>query len=111
MLRERPAEPRESDGSNCAQVTELTVRMLSAAARYGIGTPSCLEKSLALRWLLAKQGIATDLRIGVRKAGGKFEAHAWVEKGGRVLVSDFDAEHQHYAAFDASFSALPPERT
>jgi len=29
----------------------------------------CLHRSLALRWLLRRQGIYADLRIGVRKDG------------------------------------------
>src|SRR6516162_80725 len=64
----------------------LTAQMVRAAARHGIGNPSCLEVSLALWWLLARQGIASDLRVGIRKDGEKFEAHAWIECSGATLV-------------------------
>lgn len=56
-----------------------TEQLVRSAVQHGIGHPSCLEISLALWWLLARQGIASDLRVGVRKDGEKFEAHAWVE--------------------------------
>jgi hypothetical protein len=85
-----------------------TVRMVRVAARYGIGSPTCLEKSLALWWLLARQGISAALRIGTRMNNGVFEAHAWVERGG-AIVDDQQEPHFQYAAFEGSFSALPPK--
>ena len=85
-----------------------TVRMVRAAARYGIGSPTCLEKSLVLWWLLERQGISSALRIGTRMSNGVFEAHAWVERDGAVL-DDHQERHFQYAAFEGSFSALPPK--
>ena len=85
----------------------LVAEMVRAAAHYGIGRPSCLEQSLVLWWLLARRGIASDLRVGVRKHEENFEAHAWVECGGTIL-SDLEAEHRHFAAFDAALASLPP---
>lgn len=85
----------------------LTARMVHAAVRHGLGHPTCLEESLVLWWLLARQGIAADVRIGARKHGEKFEAHAWVECAG-VAINEPEARHEHYAAFDAAFSSLPP---
>jgi hypothetical protein len=81
----------------------LTVRMVRAAVRHSIGHPSCLEESLALWWLLGRQGIASELRIGVRKHVEKFEAHAWVERKG-VAVNEPESLHEHYAAL----SSTPP---
>ena len=80
---------------------DLTVRMVRAAVRHSVGHPSCLEESLALWWLLGRQGIASELRIGVRKHDEKFEAHAWVERKG-VAVNEPESLHEHYAAFDAA---------
>jgi Transglutaminase-like superfamily len=87
--------------------TELTVRMVRAAVRHSIGHPTCLEESLALWWLLGRQGIASELRIGVRKQDEKFEAHAWVEREGSAL-NEPESLHAHYAAFDAALSSTPP---
>src|SRR5258708_31997802 len=86
----------------------VTAHMVNAAHRHGLVHPSCLAKSLTLWWLLGRQGIASHLRIGIRKANEKFEAHAWVECDGAAL-NEPDEQHHHYAAFDAAFSSLPPE--
>jgi hypothetical protein len=86
---------------------ELTVRMVRAAVRHGAGRPTCLEESLALWWLLGRQGIASELRIGVRKQDEKFQAHAWVERAGTAL-NEPESLHAHYAAFDATLTSTPP---
>ena len=86
----------------------LTAQMVRAAGHSGIGQPNCLKVSLLLWWLLARQGIASDLRVGVRKDGEKFEAHAWVECAGAAL-NEPETSHQHYAAFDAALASLPHE--
>lgn len=88
---------------------ERTARMVRAAARHGWPNATCLENSLALWWLLGRQGIASEMRIGARKAGGKFEAHAWVECDGGA-VSEIEEVHHHYAAFDQAFSSLAAGR-
>jgi len=64
--------------------------MAEAVARHLPFKPTCLEKSLALWWLLRRHRIPADLRIGVRKDAGSFEAHAWVEAGGAVLSESGD---------------------
>jgi Transglutaminase-like superfamily len=86
----------------------LTSRMVRAAAYHGIGDPTCLEQSLVLWWLLARQGISSDLRVGVRKGEAGFEAHAWVECGG-VVLDDPEKMHQHFGAFDGTLASLPHE--
>lgn len=55
-------------------------------ARYNHLYPmTCLRRSLALQRMLAKEGIATDLKIGVRKDGRQISAHAWLEYEGKTL--------------------------
>jgi len=88
--------------------TRLTVRMVNAAVRYAWCSSTCLEKSLALWWLLERHGIASELRIGARKIDGKFEAHAWVERQG-IAVDHPDDLHRHYAPFDGTLSSSPLE--
>jgi hypothetical protein len=90
-----------SDRATAAS-TALTARMVRSAAYRSLGTPTCLEKSLVLWWLLGRRGIASSLRIGTRKSGGKFEAHAWVECEG-VPLNEPEELHKHYAAFDEAF--------
>ena len=95
-------------GSNeTAKRTALTARMVRAAAKYGFGSPSCLEESLVLMYLLRRQGIGSQLRIGVKKNIPKFEAHAWVECDG-VALNESEALHDHYAPFEVEFSLTPP---
>jgi len=88
----------------------VTAHMVDAADRHGLVHPSCLTKSLTLWWLLGRQGISSRLRIGIRKEKEKFEAHAWVERDG-TAVNEPEGHHRHYAAFDESLSAMPPEKS
>ena len=81
----------------------LTTRMVLAAARNSPIPSTCLERSLSLWWMLARQGIATQFRIGVRKDDEKFAAHAWVERNG-VAIGEPDASHLHYAGFAEEMS-------
>lgn len=82
---------------------ERTTRMVRVATDFGIIRANCLEESLTLWHLLRKQGIDTNLRIGVRKTSGQFEAHAWVEYDGMPLNDSGDV-HQRFGAFDSDFS-------
>ena len=73
--------------------------LVGLAVRHGIYPANCLQRSLALWWLLHRQGIQSELRFGTRKAEGRFEAHAWVEVGG-VVVNDSDDVRLRYSPFD-----------
>ena len=81
----------------------LTSRMVLAAARNSPIPSTCLERSLSLWWMLARQGIVTQFRIGVRKDGETFAAHAWVERNG-VAIGEPEAQHLHFAAFAEEMS-------
>jgi Transglutaminase-like superfamily len=89
--------------ADAASHIQMVSRMVLAAARHSFFAATCLERSLVLWWLLARRGIASQLRIGVRKTGDKFEAHAWVEYDG-AAIGEPEATHLHYAAFDKGFS-------
>src|SRR5271169_1141701 len=98
------------DAASLSKRVAVTAHMVNAADRHGFVHPSCLAKSMTLWWLLGRQGIASHLRIGIRKENEKFEAHAWVERDGAAL-NEPDDRHHHYAAFDAVLSALPREES
>ena len=104
------SSPQEVVKEKAAETVQKTCRMVRAGAHYGIVHPTCLEESLALWYLLQKQGIPARLRIGVCKLPEKFEAHAWVEYDG-VALNQAEEVHQHYAAFDSGFSDLPGEKS
>src|SRR6201997_2051406 len=75
FIKPRKNSPPAASVELCA----LTSRMVLAAARNSPIPSTCLERSLSLWWLLARQNIATEFRIGVMKDGEKFAAHAWLE--------------------------------
>ena len=100
----KPAAPLPTEAASSE--VQMGSRMVLAAARHSFFSATCLERSLALWWLLARLGVATQLRIGVRKTGAKFEAHAWVERDG-VAIGEPEATHLHYAAFEKEFSEEP----
>ncbi len=96
------------DSNSLNKQIALTAHMVNAADRHGLVHPSCLPKSLTLWCLLGQQGIASQLRVGIRKEGGKLEAHAWVEREG-IALNEPEERHHHYAAFDAALASLPEE--
>jgi hypothetical protein len=97
-LEEMPAGCSAPDRGRQAQGTS---RLVEVAARHGLCRVSCLPHSLVLWWLLRRQGIRGDLRIGVRRGEAQFEAHAWVEYLG-IALNDRDDVHQRFAAFDCA---------
>lgn len=90
-----PVEAVRSADSALARARAVA-RFQDSAARHLFVPTNCLERSLALCWLLKRRGIAAQLRLGARKDDGRFEAHAWVEVCGTVL--------NDVAAFDLSFA-------
>lgn len=82
-----------------------TARMVRAAAWHGAYHANCLQQSVVLWWLLRCQGIASDLRIGVRKEASQFEAHAWVEYLDFALNDSSDT-HQRYFAFEGAIAPI-----
>ena len=74
-----------------------TARLVQAARHLLPGRCTCLELALAGQRLLAAQQIPAEVRIGVRKNGDEFEAHAWLESLGAVVMGGDDV-YQRYAA-------------
>ena len=107
-LQKRLAAGANASTASLEQI-QKTNRMMRAAVRHWPLHFSCLEESLGLWYLLGQQGAASQLRIGVRKNSGKFEAHAWVEYAGEALNQP-EATHLHYAAFEKEFSEPPAEQ-
>ncbi|MGK7927183.1 MAG: lasso peptide biosynthesis B2 protein [Spirulina sp.] len=87
-----------SDGEREQRVTQ-TAAMVKIAARYCQPFTNCLKRSLVLWQLLRWQGIDSNLRIGVRRDRGNFEAHAWVEYQG-IALNEVREVRQDFATFD-----------
>jgi Transglutaminase-like superfamily len=87
------------------QQAHITAKIVKAATRHGPYRANCLQQSLVLWWLLRRQEITSELRIGVRKEGSRLEAHAWVEFLGAVLNESNDVR-QHFEPFDRAVLAV-----
>ncbi|MBX3013929.1 MAG: lasso peptide biosynthesis B2 protein [Caldilineaceae bacterium] len=97
-----PAAPERTPQISQAQ---HLARLVNRAAQQPWIPATCLSRSLLLQWFLARHGIASELRIGIDKRAGDFNAHAWVECAG-FPINDHPAVAQRFAAFPA----LRPEK-
>ena len=62
------------------------IQVIAAASRY-VPFAACLTQGLSAHILLGRYGYPSHLRIGVAKsATGSFEAHAWLEFDGVVVL-------------------------
>jgi hypothetical protein len=73
--------------------------LVNSTVFHCLGPNNCLIRSLYLFWLLRRQGVMSNLRIGVRLAGGKLQSHAWVEVAGRPVNDAHDIVGR-YVSFD-----------
>ena len=95
------AANRASDLETANRLARLQI----ATARNLFFPTNCLDRSLALCWMLRRRGMPAELRIGARKEAKQLEAHAWVEVG-RVVLNDFGEAHLHFAPFDGSIVSM-----
>lgn len=77
-------------GASPGRRAARTAHLVRVASSHGLFRSTCLAQSLTTWWLLRRQRIATELRIGVRKREGRLEAHAWTQYGSRVLDADLE---------------------
>ena len=100
LIRWFPARVTPIKRADCSAQVWTTARMVRVAARYNALWANCLKRSLVLWFLLRRQGIESQLRIGVRRQQGKFEAHAWLEWNG-VALNDQSDVRQRFAMFNS----------
>jgi hypothetical protein len=82
---------------------QAIARLVAIAARHGPIRARCLSASLTLESLLRRYGLEGELRLGVRRHEGRFEAHAWIEHRGVALTGASGA-----AAGFAAFASPRP---
>jgi hypothetical protein len=71
-----------------------------AASRF-VPKASCLTQALVVERFMRRAGYAPHLHIGVARPGQTaFEAHAWVEHDGRIVIGEVDEMDR--------FTILPP---
>ena len=96
----------KAGGHGTASVDRLS-RTLNVVLRLMPGA-TCLCRALALQHLLSQHGHSSELRIGARKSGNQFGAHAWLEHEGRVLIGDFQPDQYKALLAPASRNATTP---
>src|SRR5437867_10234521 len=69
--------------------TAQCVWAVKIASRY-VPRATCLIQALAVQSLLAQAGRDAHIELGVAKDAGKFEAHAWVVCGDRIVIGGPD---------------------
>ena len=70
---------------------------------------TCLSRALTLQAMLAHRGLLSRLHVGVmRDLQGKLEAHAWVEREGRILIGGTPADIDRFSPL-AAFDVEPKE--
>jgi len=65
---------------------------------------NCLSQSLTLWWLLKRQDIIADIRIGVSQKERHLHAHAWLEYN-NIPINEHPDVYNQYAAFDAALQS------
>ena len=88
--------------------TRFIARAVRVAAQHGIYRANCLERSLALWWLLARKGIESEIRFGARKDDSSLAAHAWVECRG-VPLNEAANVHERFRPFEGVAAAVCAE--
>ena len=89
---------RHSPAQDSLSQIEITAKGVAIASKYSKIWSNCLRKSLLLWFLLHRQGIASEIRIGVQFEDKSFKAHAWVEADGLILNDSQDIDFR-YAPF------------
>jgi len=80
--------------TNQLVIAKSIAKMVSVAANHGPYRANCLKKTLVSWWLLSRKGIQTELKIGVNKDEGNFNAHSWLELQGEVLNDTADVDER-----------------
>ena len=82
----RARMPQAAPSADSHFYARQLARRIERLARF-VPRASCLTQALALQWLLARAGLASELFVGVRQdAAGRFAAHAWVSCNQRIVL-------------------------
>lgn len=101
LLRGVLAPRRGGAAADAVAVARIFSRV---AARHPLNH-HCMHRSLALQRVLARRGIAAELRIGLGRKPNLFPGHAWLEIDG-VVVNDDPQVVSRYAPLTITETAL-----
>lgn len=97
-LRQRAGEVASAP-ANPIEYGRQMAAAVSAASCRTLWPVSCLRQALWLQTLLARVGVAGELKLGVdQSALPNMEAHAWIEVDGVVVIGGATSPHQ-YSSF------------
>lgn len=106
LMRWTARGPSPTTPAQVQQIIQQCEQALHWAVRAGLYPGNCLSRSLTLWWLLRRQGVDSDLRIGVRTVAGHLQAHAWIEYQGQPLHEVADVRQQYAAFPDELFTTV-----
>lgn len=90
MLARTATKNKDLAETDIESVTNKIARVVMLAAYNGLIRANCLQRSLSLWWLLRREGIESELHLGVQKENEQVKGHAWIERHGKVLNDDSD---------------------
>ena len=77
--------------SQYQQAISRVVWAVNASSRNLPISTNCFPRALSMHVLLQRRGIPSEIKIGVaRDEDGAFEAHAWVEYQGQVIIGGLE---------------------
>ena len=91
-LLARAAHPSADAHVAAPSALERVVWAIEAAAR-SIPKSTCLVKALAAQVLLGRAGYPARLHVGVANQDKGFEAHAWLECEGKIVIGEPEPGH------------------
>lgn len=82
-------------------------QIAAIAGSRGVVAATCLRQSLFVHWILRRRGFDSRLKLGVRRSGNAFDAHAWVELEGLAL-GDSSGAHVEFRELNDRIPSLCP---
>ena len=92
----------DEGGSAPEWIDRYLARVVLRAVRRMPFDCACLPQAMALHWMLHRRARETELVIAALPAGRRGsidDLHAWVEKGGEILLGESDLPHQPLIRF------------
>ena len=71
---------------------QRAARRIAQAAAYCPLPTTCLSRTLAAHMIMSRLGFVSVPRIGISTADGNFEAHAWLECQGGIVIGQKSPE-------------------
>jgi hypothetical protein len=105
FMRKLLVAPARSDIAPALRPHDFISRAVWAVTVASTYVPlaTCLTQALVTRYLLAQEGCNAVVRIGVaRSRAGRFQAHAWVESNGRVVIGGSESVVDQFTELRAS---------